>query len=233
MVSDSLSNEWKFWEKGKSDFLEGKKLQLQIRVFVFCAMFNGIFYFTINRINSVRDWQYFYPEINLDSSIPFVWWTIVPYAIYYVIFVSPVLLNQSESQLERSLKFTQLTMLPTSFCFLIFVLIPVEVDLRDQVDANNFLAIISMNLLHGVDTAWNGMPSLHIVHSSLYAIFFIKNHKESKTAIRIMAVLYALIVISTLTTKQHYILDVLTGLLVSFVFWKFVMSTRIFTNLSE
>ena len=54
-----------------------KNYNSKFEFFVFCAMFNGIFYFTINRINSVRDWQYFYPEINLDSSIPFVWWTIV------------------------------------------------------------------------------------------------------------------------------------------------------------
>ena len=233
MVTPSLSDEWKLWDKGKLEYFQGKKLPLQFRVFAFCALFNGVIYILINRFNSIRNEQYFYPEMPLDSSIPFIWWTIIPYAIYYVIFLSPVILNQSESQLKRSLKFTQLMVLPTSFSFLIFILIPVEVDLRDQVDANNFLAIISMNLLHGVDTAWNGMPSLHIVHSSLYAVFFINNHRENGTAVLSMTILYLFIVISTMTTKQHYIVDVLVGLCVAIFFWKFILSSRLFPPMSE
>ena len=229
MLISKLTTEWEFWKDAKEEFLQGNRRPLILKVFLITWVFYGILYFSINRFNASRDYQYFYPEISLDSHIPFIWWMIFPYVTYYFFFLFPFFVEQTEEQLSRSIRFTQITIFPTMLAFLIFLIIPVEVDLRDQIITQNRAAEVSMNLLHGVDTAWNGWPSLHILHSTFITIFFLKNFPDNKKARIYVFTLYVGLALSTLFTKQHYLLDFIAGLTIAYLPWIFIAKKALFS----
>lgn len=77
---------------------------------------------------------------------------------------------------------------------------------------DNFL----LQLLHTTDTPSNCFPSLHVA-----ACFFLSAclwRMRSKRIGLIFFVWSAAITVSTLTTKQHYVLDILTGALLAGIF---------------
>lgn len=228
MVISKLTTEWGFWEDSKAEYLKGNKKPLILKVFLITWVFYGVLYFSINRFNASRGEQYFYPEIGLDSHIPFIWWMIFPYVTYYFFFLFPFFVEQTEKQLTRSIIFTQITILPTLLAFLIFLVMPVEVDLRDQIITQNRAAEVSMNLLHGVDTAWNGWPSLHILHSTFITIFFLKNFPDHKRARLLVFTLYVGLALSTLFTKQHYLMDFFGGLAIAYLPWILIANKALF-----
>ena len=59
-----------------------------------------------------------------------------------------------------------------------------------------------------IDPPGNVFPSLHVAHTSSLALIL---HHENPTLGRIVIVLAILLAASTLTTKQHFIADVLAG----------------------
>lgn len=63
-----------------------------------------------------------------------------------------------------------------------------------------------------VDPPGNVFPSLHVAHTSALALIV---HRENRRLGRVVIVMAALLALSTLTTKQHFVADVLAGLLLA------------------
>lgn len=59
-----------------------------------------------------------------------------------------------------------------------------------------------------IDPPGNVFPSLHVAHTSSLALIL---HHENRRLGRVVIVLAALLALSTLTTKQHFIADVVAG----------------------
>jgi len=59
-----------------------------------------------------------------------------------------------------------------------------------------------------IDPPGNVFPSLHVAHTSSLALIL---HHENPRLGRIVIVLAAVLALSTLTTKQHFIADVISG----------------------
>ena len=81
--------------------------------------------------------------------------------------------------------------------------------------------------IHVSDNPWNAWPSLHIVHSSLLARLIThwvqRDYHESRFSKPFLVLLWiewALLCVSIMATKQHYLFDLVTGLVVAFVFWR-------------
>jgi membrane-associated phospholipid phosphatase len=60
-----------------------------------------------------------------------------------------------------------------------------------------------------IDPPGNVFPSLHVAHTSALALIV---HHENRRLGRLLIVMAALLALSTLTTKQHFVADVLSGL---------------------
>lgn len=65
-----------------------------------------------------------------------------------------------------------------------------------------------MAWVQAIDPPCNVFPSLHVAHTSSLALIL---HHENPTLGRIVIALAFLLAVSTLTTKQHFIADVLAG----------------------
>jgi len=80
-----------------------------------------------------------------------------------------------------------------------------------EVIGNGF-AVWCLRFLYELDPPYNCFPSLHVAHSFVSALTCYRVNRGVGIAGAICAVLVG---ISTLFTKQHYILDVIAGILLA------------------
>ena len=73
-------------------------------------------------------------------------------------------------------------------------------------------AVWGLRFLYQADPPYNCFPSLHVAHSFVSALACWRVHRGVGIAATFCA---ALVGLSTLYTKQHYILDVLAGILLA------------------
>ena len=173
------------------------------------------------------------PGTALDASIPAVNWMIFPYAAFYLLFPATILAaprnDRGRTELAVGL---QVLSLATWCCVAVFLLMPAEVDLRDQLTAHwqgtppSELEASLFAFVHESDAPWNAWPSLHIVHSLLLVMMmtrWIRRDRGQRTlATALLCLLWSewlLLCVSVLTTKQHFIFDLASGLVVGLAFW--------------
>ena len=177
--------------------------------------------------NGVTVWD---PEISLDRQIPVIGWMIAPYMALYLFYPATLLANPMDDRHRLELiAGIQMLSLVTIFCSVIFMAFPAEIDLRDQLDWDSLSGWQAglFETMHFMDEPWNAWPSLHIAHSYFLARAITRwvkaAHADSTGRRLFLAILwieFVLLSISILTTKQHYVWDLFTGLVVGFVGWR-------------
>ena len=122
----------------------------------------------------------------------------------------------------------QTLIMVTAFCCTIFLVLPAEIDMRDQIDWDSLSGweAALFEFIHFSDNPWNAWPSLHIVHSYLLArlmTIWASRRAEGSSAWNVFIVVlwieWVLLCISILTTKQHYLFDLVTGIAVAQLAW--------------
>lgn len=149
--------------------------------------------------------------LGVDDIIPLMPWTIYIYISHYLLVFSGYWLN-------NNLKITTYTLygylLSTIIATIIFIFYPsyiAEQDLNSSV-FTNFTRLI-YQVLYTIDTPTNSLPSLHTC-LALFAANSLQYNKNFGNKAYLWA---GLIIISTLTTKQHVILDIIAGILLYFI----------------
>lgn len=220
--------------------LNGHRLTLE--VFLIGVVFVAVPYFSTNNIAEAYLSTVFDPEIALDRQIP-VWnWTILPYALLYAFYPATLLLAPKDDRGRIEMILTiQMMIIVTAFCCLIFLLLPAEIDMRDQIDwgTMNAWEDALFTLIHSSDNPWNAWPSLHIVHSYILArimTVWIARRKPSSPILWNLALIilwleWALLALSILTTKQHYLFDLIMGIIVAHLAWSSLQKT--FSDLND
>ena len=201
-----------------------------IEMFIFGLLFIAVPYFGSNNIAEHYLSTVWDPEIRLDREIPVVNWMIIPYAALYLFYPATLVISPRDDRGRAELILAmQGLILVTLFCTFFFLFFPAEIDLRDQLDLDSLSGIEAslFGFIHLSDNPWNAWPSLHIVHSYLLArmmtFWVIREHGEKPLAKAFLVLLwveYALLCVSILTTKQHYLFDLLTGLATAMLAWK-------------
>ena len=146
------------------------------------------------------------PELALDRAVPLVpGWAIVYGALYLCLILLPVVVVRQDELIRRTVH-AYLLIWITAFVFF-FVLYPTAAPRPTQVSGEGF-AVWGLRALYSADPPYNCFPSLHVAHSFVSALACSRVHRGVGTLALLAATLVAF---STLFTKQHYVLDVLSG----------------------
>ncbi len=145
-----------------------------------------------------------------DKIIPVVKIFVIPYiSLDLYVYFSLILFLLFRTEYFHSAALSMITIFIISYLFYYFFQSYVD---RPSIEGNDFLS----GLIKGVystDNPYNDFPSLHTSISTVMAIHWWKLEKR----IGIPAALWtALIVLSTLFIKQHYVADAAAGLLLAF-----------------
>ena len=136
----------------------------------------------------------------------------IAYFSFYIYYVLIPLLARTEVQRKCAIIFSQRLFVVTLPVFLMFLLLPVEVDLRSEVEGEDIFTTL-LSLIHGVDQPYNAWPSLHVGHSLCIVLSVPLVYNINKFAHAALWIAWLLLSISTMTTQQHYLFDVITGIL--------------------
>jgi len=147
---------------------------------------------------------------NFEQKIPLITWTIWVYMSDYIYIILAFSILKNRTNINRM--FYSFIV----FCFLssiVFYLYPTTYPRPLLVYENNLNGFL-FSFLHSIDTPSNCMPSLHVGMSYLLSFAFLYEQKRMFLFFFIWA---TLISISTLTTKQHYFLDIIGGIVFSLI----------------
>lgn len=152
------------------------------------------------------------PALALDRALPLVpAWALVYGALYLFLILLPIFVVRQEEQIRRTV-FAYLLIWITSYLFF-FVLYPTAAPRPPRVLGEGF-AVWGLRSLYSSDPPYNCFPSLHVAHSFVSALTCWRVHRGLGIVATACATLVAL---STLFTKQHYVLDVLAGVFLAAV----------------
>ena len=166
--------------------------------------------------------EYYPISCFIDDYIPFCEFFVLPYIFWYV-FLFGMHFYTLLYDIKAFKKLMTFIMITFSFTVLIYLVFPNMQELRPtEFTRDNFLVDV-MKALYIVDTNTNVFPSLHVIGSFgvLFASWNCKGFNRPVIRI-IMTFLTILISISTVFLKQHSVLDLLGGIIVSFAALPFI-----------
>lgn len=162
----------------------------------------------------------------LDDVIPFCEFFVIPYVLWYALlaFTSFYGLLFDISAFKKLYKFLCIS---AAVSFLLYVLFPNMQNLRPENFARDNIFTDIMKNLYALDTNTNVCPSIHVTFS-MGMLFSLWNSKHFSTSPkRCVAVIIAVLVsISTVFLKQHSVLDILAGAVLSFAVLPFITEMR-------
>ncbi len=152
------------------------------------------------------------PHVNMsipwDAAVPFLPWTVSIYlgsfVYWYLCFVLIAMRDR-----EQADRFFYAHALTVSLSFLCFVLLPTTLE-RPEITGGGLWNGL-MRIVYWVDTPENLFPSLHCSTAWLCWIG-LRGRKDLPRWTKLLALLLSLMVcVSTLTTRQHVMADVVSG----------------------
>lgn len=158
----------------------------------------------------------------LDDEIPFCELFVIPYVFWYLFMVFGVVytLFADVPAFKRLMKFLFITFGGST---VFFALYPTCQNLRPEVFPRDNVLTQIMGFLYTIDTSTNVCPSLHVCGSIGAGLGIADTRRFSsrgwKAAIWIIT---ALICVSTVFVKQHSVLDLFWGVVVSAAAWGIV-----------
>ncbi len=163
--------------------------------------------------------------VEFDRMIPFVPEWVWIYLTVYMIFLIP-LFGLTERKLLKLVMSSYITVM--LICYIFFYLYPVEYPRPDLV-VNDF-STWALSLVYKNDKPWNCFPSSHCAMAMMAALVLL----EINWLFGIWGMITALSIgASTLFTKQHFILDVITGFGLSILVYYLYFKSRLIVLLGK
>lgn len=143
-----------------------------------------------------------------DAMTPFAPFTVSVYWLSFLYF-SIVFLLMARQETTLSHRFFAADLLAKTACLPCFLFLPTT-NIRPAVVGNGIWDVL-MRFLYQMDAPTNLFPSIHCLLAWL-CYLGVRDMRESGRAAKVMALLTAAVIcVSTLTTKQHVIVDVFAG----------------------
>ncbi len=168
-----------------------------------------VFYMLPNHLN-IFEPSYIH-LFEFEKLIPFIDWTIWVYMSDYLYIALVFMLLKDKDNMNR-IYYSQIMLLMVSM--FIFFLIPTQYP-RPEVEYSGLTGYF-IQLLYSTDTPGNACPSIHVAMTFLAGYGFIKEKRYLLPWFMLWAVLISL---STLTVKQHYLMDIIGGVTMSIIFY--------------
>ena len=165
---------------------------------------------------------YYYPmHCRLDDLIPFCEWFVIPYVLWFP-FVAGMLVYTFRHKVPAFRRLMWFIILTYSTALLIYVLVPNCQYLRPVVFPRDNILVRITAWLYASDTNTNVCPSIHVM-GSLGVYFAARDVWRNRPLLRRLTLAAALLIcVSTVFMKQHSVLDVAAGALISAVVWQLV-----------
>jgi membrane-associated phospholipid phosphatase len=146
-------------------------------------------------------------SLPIDADIPLYPPAIVPYLIGTVLFVVLPILAAIYIKRGEFETYAISILIATIISYLVYLIFPTFVT-RPEITSNDVFSRI-IAILYQADRSYNAAPSGHTFYSVLSCLYICRWLPRYKI---IWVVLAAVIIASTLFTRQHYVLDLVCGL---------------------
>ena len=185
-------------------FGEGPRSAVVSLVLGAAAIVVSLFYDALNHGPSVL-----FLRTPLDDLIPVVG----PFAVPYVslrpfIYLSAALFLLFRVRIYRSAAVSMIVVLLVSYAFYAFLQTYID---RPAIAGDDLFSRMIRDV-YASDQPYNDFPSLHASLSTIFAIHWLRVDRRLGVPIAVWA---ALIVVSTVFVKQHYVPDVVAGVLLA------------------
>ena len=177
-----------------------------------CFVFNCIIYWGTQLIDANRT-KYDFTNA-FDRKVPFVKEWIIIYVVCYLFWAINYILASREGN-EHCFRFVTADLISRVICGIFFILIPTT-NVRPEVVGTDFFSWL-VQLIYFLDKPINLFPSIHCL-VSWNCYMGIKKSKRLPKGYIIFSLIFAILVcISTQFTKQHYIIDLIGGIALSYL----------------
>ena len=230
-----LLRPWKIWSPFWHRRMGFSERLLPLTCVGLVIVLLGLPYLIINQTMNYIGWSAFDPATALDNQIPFIAWTIIPYSSLYIYYpLGAIMAPRNDLGRRKMIALYQTIFLVSWIIFLVFIFLPSEIHIRSQIPlevrgGGGMWGWAYGNSLHITDKPWNAWPSLHIVQSLLIVLtiehWWSENpQSRKKTTARIaMWLAWMMLAISILTTKQHFVWDLFSGIIVALSAWHWIL----------
>lgn len=194
-------------------FAWGPWIPWAVTGFLMFGLWSGSYFF-VGLITDPANARLLPPEWErFDRFVPFVPSYVFLYICVYPLFVLPFLRARNNGILLRLVIGLTVMLL---ISYVVFLTMPVTFP-RPDLPAVESLPIWVMQIVHGQDPPWNCLPSTHCAVALLAALALFEASPRLGTWGLLTAFLIAM---STVFTKQHYIVDAIAGFaLAGLTFW--------------
>lgn len=171
------------------------------------------------------DWKHYDLTTSFDRMVPLVpWWMYIYFGCYLFWIANYILVARiHEDTPSRFYQFVTTDMMSRIVCGIFFFLMPTT-NVRPEVVGTTFADTL-LRFLYSIDQPANLFPSIHCLVSWMCYIGIRGNDSVPKWYRGFSCIFALLVVISTQTTKQHYIADAVAGILIAEVL--FAMNRRL------
>jgi membrane-associated phospholipid phosphatase len=160
-------------------------------------------YFLIG--HATAGWQHYTPTLALDNAMPLTpQWIFVYASLYVCAFILPLLVVRGRELFQQALKAYLFVMVISYAGFYLYPTIAP----RDEGLAVRGFSTWLLELFYDIDQPYGCFPSLHVAYSFVAAMTCYRVHRGVGIAAAIWS---ALIAVSTVYTKQHYVIDAVVG----------------------
>lgn len=198
-----------------------KKFQIIPRIMwiplILTLTLNSVTYFGSRLFT--RERYHFNLSGGLDDYIPFVPWTVVIYLGCYIFWVINYIIGCRQERNE-AFRFISADFAAKLVCLLCYMIFPTT-NTRPVITGNSLWEEL-MGLLYQMDAADNLLPSIHCLTSWFCFLAVRKNEKIPLWYKWLSLFIAVSICISTLTTKQHVLIDVFAGVALAELSYLFV-----------
>lgn len=160
---------------------------------------------------------------RFEEQIPLMPWTITIYLGCYIFWVVNYVLGSRQDK-DIAFRFVSADFLAKIVCMIVFLVFPTT-NTRPIIEGGTFWSDM-MLLLYSADAADNLLPSIHCL-TSWFGYIAVRGNPKIPKWYKVFSILFALAVcVSTLTTKQHVIIDAIVGVALAECSYWFVVKSR-------